>query len=411
MEGTKVNIIENALINLKNSTMFNLSMASKELFHSNFLYYILNKYKPTKSNNNQSIKDFISKLFEISDWQNYNIYREKHNFDLLIVFDNKVLLVLENKVKSMPEQNQLEKYKIKAESIKYYDEYKKEYRLLSIYPAKFENWIYINYKEYSIILKETLTESDDIEEYDRLVIKDYVRFIDNICTLVECFSLYDNNSDIFMDNTYLSLTNDKDVEDIYKKNVDFFLKFRANQFCFLLKENVPGHIYSSSYQPAGILAELNISLKKDPSLNLHIWLQGTRFVLGISSNEFSRDVKEITEKESPSTIDCRNFMHNMYWYKVLEKVLSDNLWFNFDKLKSIYKNTGPEKNSGAKYFTWMNFHHEYFYRYVDLDRRKSISVKDMLDNFVYYEKQAKKNAGKIMEIFDNFGNLERKDVQ
>ena len=134
----------NAIEYLKTSPMFNLSLSSNELFHSNFLYWIWKADQET-------FKSIINKLIDEgnnyweTNWGNKNIEvrREYKNFDLCIVevynqtkddkkdgnttecktqedngdykTDGLILFVLENKVKSIPYAQQLLKYNKKID--------------------------------------------------------------------------------------------------------------------------------------------------------------------------------------------------------------------------------------------------------------------------------------------------------
>ena len=115
---------DNAIEYLKTSPMFNLSLSSKELFHSNFLYWIW-KLNPN------AFKCLIAELLNVSPdslkWENeWEVVREYNSFDLGVKYcdtesNNEetgarkirygdVLLVIENKVKSIPYKAQLKKY-------------------------------------------------------------------------------------------------------------------------------------------------------------------------------------------------------------------------------------------------------------------------------------------------------------
>lgn len=99
---------------LKKSPMFNLSLSSKELFHSNFLYWL------STLNNGETFKDMVKTCFDVDLPDSYEIKREYNNFDLCVVTKEsevnkkriveKLLLVIENKVKSIPTIEQLQKY-------------------------------------------------------------------------------------------------------------------------------------------------------------------------------------------------------------------------------------------------------------------------------------------------------------
>ena len=96
------------------SPLFLLSRGSKELFHSNMLYWISQVYP-------SQFKQILSSLIgrELC-WEQLSIkvYREKQHFDLCVVSTNEkseeeYLLVIENKVKSIPTLEQLQQYKAK----------------------------------------------------------------------------------------------------------------------------------------------------------------------------------------------------------------------------------------------------------------------------------------------------------
>lgn len=98
---------------LKDSPLFNLSLSSKELFHSNFLYWIW-KISPSAF-----MKVMNSFGANTAQWTNYEVRREYENFDLCVLDanNNNILLVLENKVKSIPYKKQLDEYEEKVQKL------------------------------------------------------------------------------------------------------------------------------------------------------------------------------------------------------------------------------------------------------------------------------------------------------
>ena len=187
---------------LKKSPMFNLSLSSKELFHSNMLAWIAE---------DEDTKDLfveILKLFGVEEAKaqdfaekirkdEYMVLREYKNFDLCICKkesasntvkgykEGQILLVLENKFKSIPYKAQLEKYQQKAYNLNK----KKAYPhcvLLSLTqnayefdfntnPFKVENcyWHYVSYKDYADLLLKDLS----VTGFKAQVIKDYANYI------------------------------------------------------------------------------------------------------------------------------------------------------------------------------------------------------------------------------------------
>ena len=93
---------------LSNNVMFSLSLASKELFHSNMWAWLGRKYPKMFT------EIFLDEKVELDE--NSIILREYNNFDLYVETEE-FICVFENKCKSMPNKSQLEKYDKKLEII------------------------------------------------------------------------------------------------------------------------------------------------------------------------------------------------------------------------------------------------------------------------------------------------------
>lgn len=122
---------------LSNNAMFAISLTSKELFHSNIWSWMLRKYPNI----------FAPVFYPKYDGNGkIEVFREKYNFDLLIKIDDEYIII-ENKFKSVPNKEQLEKYyeKIKAE--------KKKVVLISYFKPLFKSTLF-DLEEY--ISYETL---------------------------------------------------------------------------------------------------------------------------------------------------------------------------------------------------------------------------------------------------------------
>lgn len=114
------------LSKLKALPIFKLSLGSKELFHSNFLEFIWEM--EDKKGNRISKEIFVNIIRELlndpkflanCNLDDYELSREKNNFDICLHSkdnDNDIVLVLENKVKSIPSKAQLDAYVTKLQS-------------------------------------------------------------------------------------------------------------------------------------------------------------------------------------------------------------------------------------------------------------------------------------------------------
>lgn len=226
--------------NLKGSAMFNLSLSSKELFHSNFLYWIW-KVNPN------AFQELIATLLGEESvenlkekWgQNWVVSREYLNFDLCVkdksdedsendsdagnakgshqennskTQKSNIYLVLENKVKSIPYKSQLNKYVKKVND--HYGNKKEnknkanmvDYILLSlsdIYPNKndfdinerrkdiekdeYHRWKIVSYGNYIDAVKniDIGRKEQDIKlrEYYQSIKNDYCNFTETLCKI------------------------------------------------------------------------------------------------------------------------------------------------------------------------------------------------------------------------------------
>ena len=97
--------IQTEISDLRQSPLFNLSLGSKELFHSNFLAWLFESY-PRESG------AMLARFLENGngDVSIKCVKREEEHLDLSIYFNNGQELVIENKVKSLPYIAQLQAY-------------------------------------------------------------------------------------------------------------------------------------------------------------------------------------------------------------------------------------------------------------------------------------------------------------
>lgn len=192
--------MDDCIKTLESSPTFHMSLGSKELFHSNFLHWL-------------SVWDwdfFLNIMRKLSGkdifwWEsdyNLEVRRESNNFDLSIyisVGKNKWIpvLVLENKVKSIPYKKQLERYQEKA--LKEWGEKDKQegrcisFILLSLWEGingvlleqkdkkSIVKWNSVSYDCLSKVLKEEIKNLKD--DLNKSIINDYISFISSLSNL------------------------------------------------------------------------------------------------------------------------------------------------------------------------------------------------------------------------------------
>ena len=165
---------------LKDSPLYNLSMANKELFHSNFLAWFGNIYKI-------EFNWLINQLLGAGSWpdeiQDYSIVREYKHFDICIKdsCDNPRILI-ENKVKSVPTKEQLDRYRSEVnEDLCILILLTMTSHLHDLTGAK--GWKIITYKD----LSEKLSKVSLADSYHSQLLKDYCEYVDNLQQIIETF--------------------------------------------------------------------------------------------------------------------------------------------------------------------------------------------------------------------------------
>lgn len=153
---------------LSNNAMFAMSLTSKELFHSNIWAWMLRKYP-----------NIFAPVFYPKYHGNgkIEVFREKYNFDLLIKIDDEYIII-ENKFKSAPHKEQLEKYykKIKTE--------KKKVVLISYFKPLFMSTLfdleeYISYETLYLRMSKVFFSQPAamFKGNDWFLINDYIDFL------------------------------------------------------------------------------------------------------------------------------------------------------------------------------------------------------------------------------------------
>ena len=189
-----MNNMEEMIEKLNKSTLFRLSLGSKELLHSNFLAWVA-----------ENSLAFNQAIFEFLDLQECcikptTINREKEHIDLWLEYEiqenqntKKVKGFVENKVKSIPYKSQLDSYAEKQESTNK-KEGENHYILLSLYKpsfvddndcykSPFGNWKYLSYTQLAEIIKkhkEIIARDFEDSLYAALIIDDYIKFIQEL---------------------------------------------------------------------------------------------------------------------------------------------------------------------------------------------------------------------------------------
>lgn len=208
---------------LQSSPLFQLSLTSKELFHSNFLYWLGVTYRDL-------FKETFSNLgCRTAAWpEGWTVEREYKaaksiSLDLCVKGPGKrgkIYLILENKVKSIPNQQQLNRYVAIRNVAPTCD-----FILLSLatdFPDKDQidvnsggKWIVWNYGDLAAALDKALTScGGNVRPFHKAILEDYIQMVRGLDDLFGHLTVDDNGR--YCDNVSQVYANLR-MDDVYEK--------------------------------------------------------------------------------------------------------------------------------------------------------------------------------------------------
>jgi hypothetical protein len=357
-------IAEDAIDKLKGSALFCLSLGSKELFHSNFLYWLGGIYPKevgmlfAQFISDQSGDCSLGKTPE----------REKENIDLRFNFKNGAELIIENKVKSIPYEEQLARYA--EEQLRTGGPGKKDFLLISLTRPSFVSgdtfrirdttWHFLDYAGLSNLLSKLVDKISD--HYHREILNDYVRFaavLDNISGI----------ADIYFEKDVFDFNNSRIVEQLRGIRIaDYYLKKKFALIAEELRRRLADpsvKIFSGSVR----WEDWNVERR---GRNAAI---GTIFVnYGMTRAQGLVEMMYVVKKSLCLGVQIqansyRKFVVGSYSKSVAEKLKKNDLWFNFPARLGSNLPEYPKKTE--KEFNCYNG--EFYYRYVTIPDTLKIS--------------------------------------
>jgi hypothetical protein len=212
--------LQKHVVSLDRSALFNLSLASKELFHSNFLAWLCKLYPslvgPIFARFTQAPCPSCDEL---------KVHRERRNFDLTMEFPNGESLIVENKVKSIASQEQLKEYSDKVTDKEHYG-----FLLLSLTRPSFLQlgdaqfqvngtaWHFLSYKDLAGQLEPTVGRIAALDQYHGELVKDYLGFITSLDAVASHLAVnWDDDEDDFFRDEEGKLLGDLRLRDLTGK--------------------------------------------------------------------------------------------------------------------------------------------------------------------------------------------------
>ena len=345
--------IKDVFKELKKSPLYNLSMSSLENFHTNFLVWLGNTYKKETLNLLNSMLSQREQKIEINEFKNIKFFSQENcgkncKFDLCVKNkdNNQIILILENKIKSYPTEEQLKKYDkgIEENNENFSNDCKKI--LLTLFPFEIKNqeqcegWNVITYSKLAEKWKEAYIEKDN--DYYNALVTDYFNMIKKIVKIINIVEKPIEKKEWDEYNIY-------EIADKLEYFHDVYVKYRIDHLKNLIKEKI------------GTQQKQNIDIKLDFShnsgaINIEKDFDNFCLYLQIQYNQYRY---------------CMIFKDNVNienQKKIVKKL--ENIWF-----PSKEDCDGTIKNNEQKEF--LNFGEQFVYRYKKIYRFSNLTEKQL----------------------------------
>ncbi|MEG2254876.1 MAG: PD-(D/E)XK nuclease family protein [Vagococcus sp.] len=360
---------------LKESPLFQLSLSSRELFHSNFLYWLLTNY------NEESTALFASYINTNSPLKIVSVSREEKNIDLTVTFKNEnkeeVKLYIENKVKSIPYKEQLEKYVAKLKE--------GSFLLLSLSKPNQEiledmKWSVMDYRELSQRLSSIKMNMKN--NYHQSLMEDYIEFISLLQDLADNitnqeFRVYD----IYSGNSVMNQLKEIRVDDL-------FIKLKHQEMVDKIR------IQANKSIELGNLSSDKLVLQQAYTRGTGI--TDTRYWIKISDKKQIGFAVQLQELSFKLMIETVGFTAE----KIAQDLLKNNLWFDFGLLTEAKINETDVIYPTTKNKLFNKYGPNHLYKSMKI--KKNCSVDDLVSLMTSYLVKSHNNREKVLELVDSY---------
>lgn len=322
---------------IEKSPIYSMSMCSLENFHSCFLNWLGQTYPV------ETLKIFLpDKNTQNIKFENQVKQNKECVFDLLVTMgnNNNEFLVIENKLKSFPGEEQLTKYS------NLFENKKATFILLSLAPeVKLpENWQYLSYKELAKRMHTVFDNTNFTNGYHKYLISDYISVIEN---LSEEFPQTKSMKYDFYDEKISD-----DLKDIY-------IKYKTSELCEYINENTDLSAFVDFRNKQGIV---NVLGYKD-------FVHRITFLIQIQYNEYRYCFMYGDEED------------NKIRESIATKLVENDIWF-----RNCIENYPKARNYESKKFCGYN--PNFIYRYQTLE---NVFGKTKMSDISYQEISEKVN--------------------
>lgn len=351
--------------NLKISPIYNMSMCSLENFHTCFLKWIGQNYPAecVKILTGQYIDNNNKLAFE--DQVSYG-NQIKLDLQINLTKDNQTeYIVVENKLKSFPTSEQLDKYS------KYFSDKKATLILLSLAPAMDlpNGWQYMNYLSLSNAMQEVFNEHFAYKsDYHKFLIQDYISVVSDIANKFpaqnsQMYDFYESNK----------------LDEIGLK--DIYVKYRTSELANYIQQKLnrdDWYIGYSFHNKKGTLDIVKDFQEHGFNIGIQIEDNQYRYFMNIFPSGNSKDTNRIREKIATDIA-----LHN-YWFNNTEKPSRPRIYENFCGY--------------APAFIYRYFYIDKYFGEAELSK---VSYDDIANQIVADVQNLDKNIDKIKQIISD----------
>lgn len=346
---------------LNGSLIYQMSLGSKELFHSNIWGYLINR-------DSGFIHAFIEpQNINLAEYVSVKAYREYHHRDIVIFLERKdgekELIVIENKIKSLPTVNQLEDYtgdldgyQFKAGILTGIGESTIDFQSSEKLNGK---WSFASYADISRRLLEIALKSDsDNVKLHISEIREYCQVVDAIgCSLSHYLSLSKDR---------LSYECKDEFGDLYDLRIaDVFKKFRGSDFLHYvrIRDKEEGSItpicpegyevvINQGFHNGKVTLDVRLSNWKDADSKYQL------LGIQIEGNQFRIVAERNLKFEEGKSADWLYEQYKDSWF--------DDSYDKFVNRSVLGKKTAMKPRNGKKYDSYQTGSYCFVYQYFDI---------------------------------------------
>jgi len=341
---------------LKASPLFALSLCSKELAHSNFWKWLIDQ----EVNGKHPFAD----VFLSNNCRFIKVEREKENRDLTICYEEnnkRKCIFVENKIKSVPDTNQLDKY-VDRYKKKKKPEYDFKVGYLTGIKATLANdlpadWEFMSYTTIAAKISKINEKNKPWAQYE--IVKQYSKDLINICEVVN------KGLDQYKDKYCCEAP----VELKHIKLDDIFLKFKADSIKkFFEKKISENNALSTSWGRPKAFAEFN---HKNATITIVYCEPGCVAEKGRIGIQI--EGRQFRIYAGPSYEDSSLKKHEKL-YEKLKEIKWLEQWekgANVEKRKTSMKG-GRKKLAGQPYCGYVTEKYTHIYHYWDIEEKTPI---------------------------------------